>query len=62
MHNGQFRTLEEVIDFYNEGGGVGQGIAVENQTLPPDKLHLTPKDVADLKAFLVTLTDTTHLR
>ncbi|TVT41323.1 cytochrome C peroxidase [Hymenobacter setariae] len=58
MHNGQFRTLEEVIDFYNEGGGVGQGIAVENQTLPPDKLHLTPKDVADLKAFLITLTDT----
>jgi len=62
MHNGQFRTLEEVIAFYNEGGGVGQGITVANQTLPPDKLHLTPKDVADLKAFLVTLTDTTSRR
>jgi cytochrome c peroxidase len=60
MHNGQFRTLEEVIAFYNEGGGVGQGVAVENQTLPPDKLHLTARDVADLKAFLVTLTDTAH--
>ncbi len=62
MHNGQFRTLEEVIAFYNDGGGVGQGIAVENQTLPPDKLHLTPRDVADLKAFLITLTDTTRRR
>jgi len=62
MHNGQFRTLDEVIDFYNDGGGVGQGIAVENQTLPPDKLHLTPRDVADLKAFLTTLTDTTRQR
>jgi len=60
MHNGQFRTLDEVIAFYNEGGGVGQGIRVENQTLPPDKLHLTAHDVADLKAFLVTLTDTTR--
>lgn len=60
MHNGQSRTLDEVIAFYNEGGGMGQGIKVENQTLPPDKLHLTARDVADLKAFLVTLTDTTR--
>jgi cytochrome c peroxidase len=60
MHNGQFRTLDEVIAFYNEGGGVGQGIKTENQTLPPDKLHLTARDVADLKAFLATLTDTTR--
>ncbi|MFD2719241.1 cytochrome-c peroxidase [Hymenobacter monticola] len=58
MHNGQYRTLEEVLHFYNEGGGLGLGIAVDNQTLPPDKLHLTPRDVADLKAFLVALTDT----
>ncbi len=62
MHNGQFRTLEEVIDFYNQGGGAGQGIKVENQTLPPDKLHLSTRDVADLKAFLVALTDTTRRR
>ncbi len=62
MHNGQFRTLEEVIQFYNEGGGAGQGIKVENQTLPADKLHLSARDVADLKAFLLTLTDTTRLR
>jgi len=39
---------------------VGQGIKVENQPLPPDKLHLSARDVADLKAFLLTLTDTTH--
>jgi cytochrome c peroxidase len=62
MHNGQFRTLDEVIAFYNEGGGVGQGIKTENQTLPPDKLHLTTRDVADLKAFLLTLTDTTRMQ
>ena len=62
MHNGQFRTLDEVIAFYNEGGGAGRGLRVENQTLPANKLHLTARDVADLKAFLLTLTDTTHLR
>ena len=60
MHNGQYRTLEEVIDFYNQGGGLGLGIPVENQTLPADKLNLTSRDVADLKAFLLALTDTTN--
>ena len=39
---------------------MGQGIKVENQTLPPDKLHLSARDVADLKALLLTLTNTTH--
>ncbi|SHJ74249.1 cytochrome c peroxidase [Hymenobacter daecheongensis DSM 21074] len=59
MHNGQYRTLEQVLDFYNQGGGLGLGIAVANQTLPPNKLHLTRQDMADMKAFLMTLTDTT---
>ncbi len=62
MHNGQFRTLDEVIAFYNDGGGVGRGLKVDNQTLPADKLHLSARDAADLKAFLLTLTDTTRLR
>lgn len=57
MHNGVYSTLEEVVDFYNKGGGVGLGIAVENQTLPSDELELTPKEVKDLVAFMKTLTD-----
>ena len=61
MHNGQYQTLEQVIDFYNQGGA-GLGLAVDNQTLPPDKLHLTLRDVADLKAFLLALTDTSGAR
>ncbi|MCU0434428.1 MAG: cytochrome C peroxidase [Bacteroidia bacterium] len=59
MHNGVYTTLDEVIDFYNRGGGTGLGIAPVNQTLPEDKLALTPKEKADLIAFLHTLTDTT---
>lgn len=57
MHNGVFSTLEEVVDFYNKGGGVGLGIPVENQTLPSDKLELTPKETKALVAFMKTLTD-----
>ncbi|MDU0368875.1 cytochrome-c peroxidase [Hymenobacter endophyticus] len=60
MHNGAYRTLEQVIEFYNEGGGSGLGLNVPNQTLPPDKLHLSAADQRALKAFLLALTDTTR--
>ena len=59
MHNGVYKTLEQVIDFYNRGGGAGIGIHLENQTLPPDKLSLTEKEKVALISFLKTLTDTT---
>ena len=57
MHNGVFKTLEEVVSFYNKGGGKGLGYEVENQTLPFDKLNLTVKEERDLVAFMKTLTD-----
>lgn len=58
MHNGVFNTLEEVVDFYNRGGGEGLGLNVPNQTLPPDPLNLTATEKADLVAFMKSLTDT----
>lgn len=58
MHNGVFNTLEEVVDFYNNGGGQGLGIAPPNQTLPFEKLNLTKKEKKDLVSFMKTLTDT----
>ena len=58
MHNGVYNTLEEVIDFYNKGGGAGLGYELPNQTLSPDKLELTEIEKKDLIAFLHTLTDT----
>ncbi len=57
MHNGVFNTLEEVMEFYNEGGGAGLDIAPENQTLPQDKLNLSKKEIADIIAFMNSLTD-----
>ena len=61
MHNGVYRTLEEVVDFYNRGGGAGIGSDVPNQTLPFDKLDLTTAEQRAIIAFLRTLTDTTGL-
>jgi cytochrome c peroxidase len=45
-------TLEEVVDFYNKGGGNGLGFSLENQTLPFDKLDLTDQEKKALVAFM----------
>ena len=57
MHNGVYKTLEEVVDFYNKGGGNGLGFGLKNQTLPEDKLKLTKEEKRDLVAFMRALTD-----
>ncbi|WP_236554757.1 cytochrome-c peroxidase [Flavobacterium sp. 9AF] len=57
MHNGVYTSLEEIVDFYNRGGGIGLGIPLENQTLPFDSLHLSNKEKKDLVLFMKTLTD-----
>ncbi|SCY79681.1 cytochrome c peroxidase [Flavobacterium caeni] len=57
MHNGAFRTLAEVVDFYDSGGGVGLGFKLENQTLPPDRLNLTANEKQALIAFMESLSD-----
>jgi cytochrome c peroxidase len=55
MHNGVFNTLEQVMDFYNKGGGAGLGIKMENQTLPFDSLSLSRKEQDDIIAFIRSL-------
>ena len=57
MHNGVYTTLQEVMDFYNKGGGAGLGIENEYQTLPFDNLSLTQQEIDALIAFTKTLTD-----
>ena len=61
MHNGVYRTLEDVVDFYDRGGGAGIGIELPNQTLPPDPLRLSAREKRDLIAFMLALTDTTQV-
>ncbi len=57
MHNGVYKTLDEVIDFYDRGGGIGLGLQVNNQTLSDEPLHLTPHEKKLLIAFIQTLMD-----
>lgn len=61
MHNGAFSTLEEVIDFYDHGGGAGKSVAIPQQTLSSDSLHLSQLEKQAIVAFLNTLSDTTGL-
>ena len=57
MHNGVYNTLEEVMDFYNKGGGAGLGFDLPHQTLPFDRLDLSEQEIQDIIAFMNTLTD-----
>jgi cytochrome c peroxidase len=58
MHNGVFTTLEEVIDFYDAGGGAGRGFKIPNQTLSSDSLHLSIEEKKYLIAFIQSLNET----
>ncbi len=62
MHDGRYNTLEEVIEHYNSG--VHKSATIDPiMTLPGKEmgLLLSNTEKADLKAFLLTLTDTTVL-
>ena len=61
MHNGAYKTLEDVMDFYNKGGGDGLNIKLEHQTLPFDSLSLSKREISDIVAFMKALTDTSNM-
>ncbi|MBS1928419.1 MAG: hypothetical protein KIS82_03100 [Ferruginibacter sp.] len=55
MHNGVFTDVDQIIEFYNDGGGIGHKLKVPNQTLSSDSLHLTANEKNQLKAFMRAL-------
>lgn len=55
MHNGSLATLEEVVDFYADGGGHAFG--VDNVDVFVNEFELSDQERADLVAFLYALTD-----
>lgn len=57
MHNGVFDTLTEVIEFYNNGGGVGRGLDIPNQTLSSDSLQLTKHEIDKIEVFIRSLNE-----
>ena len=56
MHNGVFKTLQEVVDFYDQGGGKGSN---KSELLRP--LSLSTQDKTDLVAFMEALSMTEPL-
>lgn len=56
MHNGMFKTLREVIDFYNEPDKFVNK-AIDRDTILARPLGLTEEEKNDLLAFLRSLTD-----
>jgi cytochrome c peroxidase len=51
MHNGAFATLEEVVDFYDQGGDADlSGTSTKSALIQP--LNLTQAEKDDLVAFL----------
>ncbi|MEY5047586.1 MAG: hypothetical protein RLZZ175_945 [Bacteroidota bacterium] len=57
MHNGVFKTLDEVVEFYNGGGGAGRGLKVDNQTLSSDSLKLNVNEKQHLIQFMKALSE-----
>jgi len=61
MHNGMFKTLEEVVEYYNNPQKfVTNSINIDDALKSP--LNLTEKEKKDLVSFLKTLTDKKYLR
>ncbi len=50
MHDGRYRTLEEVVEHYDRGGIPNPQL---DRRIKP--LHFTPREKADLVAFLKSL-------
>ncbi len=57
MHDGRFATLEEVIDHYSEGLVYSPTIDPLMKKIAQGGVQLTASDKADLKAFLLSLSD-----
>lgn len=56
MHDGTFRTLDQVVDFYNKGGGRSRFTTKDSLLVP---LHLSAKEKKDLVAYLRSLSGET---
>ena len=71
MHNGVYKTLLQVVNFYNHAGGQKFLREVKEErakvpfpffTIIPDSLALTEKEKNDLVAFMKALTDSTAMK
>jgi cytochrome c peroxidase len=57
MHDGRFKTLDEVIDFYSEGLVYSDYVDPLMKYVKENGVQMSEQEKSDLKAFLETLTD-----
>ena len=62
MHDGRFKTLEEVINFYSSGLVWSASISPLMHHVVTHGVQLTPSQKSDLKAFILTLTDSNFIK
>ena len=56
MHNGMFKSLKEVLAYYNNPTAIVSG-SINTDSLLIEPLNLSPSELEDLEAFLNALTD-----
>ena len=61
MHDGSFSTLDEVLEFYNSGLKRSPYVDPLMINVNHGGTYLTPEERADLKAFLLTLSDSSFI-
>jgi cytochrome c peroxidase len=62
MHDGRFKTLDEVLAFYNAGLVVSPYVHPLMHHIQTGGVRLSVSELADLKAFLFTLTDSSFIQ
>jgi cytochrome c peroxidase len=61
MHDGRFKTIDEVLGFYNANLVWSPTISPLMHHITTHGIRLTPLQLADLKSFLMTLTDSSFV-
>ena len=61
MHDGRFKTIDDVINFYSQHVVKSPYINPLMHHVNDGGIQLTPSEKADLKAFLLTLSDNTFI-
>ncbi len=62
MHDGRFRTLKEVLDFYSEGVHTSTNIDAKMGSAHKRGVHLTEDEKYFIISFLSTLTDSVFIK
>jgi cytochrome c peroxidase len=61
MHDGRFKTLDEVLGFYNSKLVWSPSISPLMHHIATNGIRLSPSELSDLKSFLLTLSDSSFV-